>query len=183
MGLFDRALVALYSFVVSLFFLVGLLALSGWTTPVDFFVGQIADKSTRLIYALITVLFLLAGIRLVWSSVKRDSVKDKTSGQQSVVHENEHGQVRIALKAIENLVGKEVSQFPGIKEVKPGIIYEGGEIVINVNITVTPDVKIPELSGTVQEKVKEKVLEVTGIKVESIWISIDNIAVAKPRVE
>jgi len=182
MGLFDRTLLALYSLVISLCLLVGLFIFFGWTTPLDFLTGQIADKNARLFYVLFTAIFFMAGLRFFWLSVKRKKMESAT-GQQSVVHENEHGQVRIALKAIENLVEKEVSQTPGIREVKPGIIYENGEIIINVNVTVTPDVKIPELSEHLQAKIRDRVLEVTGVQVESIWVAIDNITAAKPRVE
>ncbi len=183
MRLFDRALLAIFSIVISLLLLVGLLIFAGWTTPLDFLAGQIADKNARLFYALTAAVLLLAGIRLFWSVVKGGKPKALASSLQSVVHENEHGQVRISLKAIENLVSKDVSQIAGIREVRPSIVYEKEQIIINVNITVSPEVRIPELSETIQIKIKDRVREVTGVKVESVWISVDNITVTKPRVE
>jgi Protein of unknown function (DUF322). len=48
---------------------------------------------------------------------------------------------------------------------------------------VTPDVQIPEISQSIQQQVKEKVLEVTGMPVQDVRILVNSISAHKPRVE
>ncbi|VFU13412.1 conserved hypothetical protein [anaerobic digester metagenome] len=54
---------------------------------------------------------------------------------------------------------------------------------IQVRASVTPDVNVPEVSREIQNRIKERILEVTGITVNTVKISVENISLNKPRVE
>ena len=99
-----------------------------------------------------------------------------------VLKETSLGQVKVSFQAIESLVEKVVSQFNGVRDVKPRIITvpQGG---IQVRASVTPDVNVPEVSSEIQNRIKERMQEVMGITVNTVKISIESISLNKPRVE
>lgn len=176
MGLFDRALLAAYTFFLTVVFLIFSAVMLGWTSPVlvfrDFFYHSRPDAFWTLM-----VLLIFAGGRLFWVSIY------KPRGKHVVLTESNLGQVRISLQAIENLVVKVVSQINGVREVKPRIFSIPQGIGIQVRASVTPDINIPEVSAEIQGRVKDRVFEVTGISVGNVKVSIENIAVKRPRVE
>ncbi len=176
MGLFDRALLAVYACFLTVVFLIFSAVMMGWTLPVLLFRGFFYPGRPNVLWALILVL-IFAGVRLFWVSVR------KPKGRHVVLAEGKPGQVKLSLQAIENLVEKVVSQINGVKEIKPRIFSVPQGIGIQIRASVTPDVNIPEVSAEIQDRVKERVFEVTGLSVGTVRVLIENIAVKRPRVE
>jgi len=181
MGPFDRALLAVYTLTVILVALAVALVLTGWlgrwVAPSDLYVFLWPGIREPALVAL--VVLVLVGIRLFWVSLRPGAPQ----GGHAVVDENVLGQVRIALPAIEALVGKVVAEVPGIRDVKPRVVADGDRIAMRLKITVTPDVHIPDLARQVQELVQARVREVTGITISNVRVSVVSIATTKPRVE
>lgn len=183
MSFFDRALLTVFSFLVSLVLLISFFVLGGWTTPLDFLFDAYTLPEQKQILGIITAAFFLAGARLFWIGIRRTPKPSGPEPVKSVVVENELGQVRIALTAIANLVEKVVAEFQGVREIKAGITSGEEGIIINVSMTVSPEIRIPEISKEIQTRVREKVLEVTGTSADDIRVSVENIATGKVKVE
>lgn len=81
------------------------------------------------------------------------------------------------------MVSKVVANFTGVREVRPKVIPQPEGIAVQVKLVTVPSVSIPEISQEIQQQVKDKVLEVTGINVSSVRVLVENITTAKPRVE
>lgn len=178
MNSFDRGLMALYSLVVTVLLLLGVLVMAGWQLPLVWLKDLWRDPGQRSgLWAALVVLFL-AGLRLIMAAWQKPK-----AGGRAVVHEGALGQVRISLQAIESLVDKVVGQTQGVREVKSGIIPLAAGVGIEIRVVVTPDVNIPELSRQIQEQVKTYVYQVTGVSVSEIKVLVSNIAAERPRVE
>lgn len=176
MNPFDRGLMVLYALVGILAAVASGAALSGWTWPQIIFsavAGMPGFLETS--YALL-VIFVLAGIRLMWQGLHQEK-------RHAVVQEGSLGKVRIALTAVESLVEKVALDQRGIKEARAGVEAVPQGIGIRIRATVTPDISIPQISTALQNAVRDRVLEVTGIEVHDIRISVDSIAAQKLRVE
>jgi len=173
MGPLDRGLLTVYSLAVTVFLLLAASFLVGWPPP-----GVNADLFRQRPDVTFTLLglFVLLGIRLFWVAVRPEK-------KRSVVHEGALGQVRIALTAIEDLVEKVVLQQAGVREARARVTTIGGGIGIILRVAVTPDVSIPQISGLLQEHVRQKVLEVTGVAVQEVRLLVGSITAQKPRVE
>lgn len=173
MGPFDRGLLALYSLALTIALILAVLILAGWPPP-----GVNPDLLWQRPDVTFTLLglFILAGAYLFWTAVRPRK-------KQSIVHEGALGQVRIALTAIEELVEKVVAQQAGVREVKARVVTVAAGIGINVRVAVTPDVSVPEISGLIQEQVRQKVLAVTGVSVQEVRLLVSSITAHKPRVE
>lgn len=176
MGPLDRGLTAVYSLVASVLAVIGLLELTGYLPPLDGL--HVVSPEYRDAAAAGLGVFILVGLRLLWVSLRTNR-----KVRQAVVDDNALGQVRVALTAIEALINKEVSQVHGVREVHSQVIGDPNGIAIKVKATVTPEISIPETSKEIQQQVKDRVRDVTGITAASVKILVDNIATTKPRVE
>lgn len=178
MGPFDRALLVLYTFFLTVMFLFFATIMLGWLTPQYLLRDLFYPGRSEIFWSLVLIL-ILAGIRLFWVGVRRPGEK----GRHVILAESALGQVNISLQAIENLVVKVVGQVNGVKEVKPKIVSDPQGVGVQVRAVVTPDINIPEVSMEIQQRIKERVFEVTGVTVSRVKVFIENIAAHKPRVE
>lgn len=176
MSPFDRGLAVLYSLVGMLAALLAAAMLAGWEWPgsiLGTLAGMPGFRETS--YALLAFYFL-AGIRLAWQGL----VPEK---KHAVLLDGSLGKVRVALSAIESLVEKVALDQRGIKEARSGVGASARGIGIRIKVAVAPDVSIPAVSQALQQAVREKMLEVIGIEVHDIRVSVDKLAAQKLRVE
>lgn len=176
MNPFDRGLMVIYALAGIFAAAVSGAALAGWSWPQAIF-GLVAGMPgfVETSYALL-IIFILAGIRLIWQGLY-------TGKRHAVVQEGSLGKVRIALTAVESLVEKVAIDQRGIKEARASVEAVPQGIGIRIKAAVTPDISIPQVSSALQNTVRDRVLEVTGIEVHDIRISVDSIAAQKLRVE
>lgn len=176
MGPFDRGLLAVYTLFLTALFALFSAVMLGWPSPI-FLLRDLFYPGRPEVFWPLMALLILAGGRLFWISLR------KSRGRHVVLADGALGQIRVSLQAVESLVEKVVSQISGVREVKPRIILVPQGVGILIRASVTPDVNVPEVSVEIQNQVKERVFEVTGITVNTIKVSIENISAQKPRVE
>ncbi len=176
MNPFDRGLVVVYALVGTLAAVVTGAALAGLGWPA-YMIGVLTGMSGfyETAYALL-VIYLLMGVRLAWYGFHPEK-------KHAVVQEGSLGKVRISLAAIESLVEKVATDQRGIKEARAYVDGTPRGIGIRIRAAVAPDINIPQVSGALQNMVRERVLDVTGIEVHDIKISVESIAAQKLRVE
>lgn len=176
MNPFDRGLVVVYALVGILAAVITGTVLAGLSWPASM-IGVLTGMSGfyETTYALLVV-YLLMGIRLAWHGLHPGK-------RHAVVQEGSLGKVRISLAAIESLVEKVAMDQRGIKEAKAYVEGVPRGIGIRIRAAVAPDISIPQVSEALQKTVRDRVLEVTGIEVHNIKISVDSIAAQKLRVE
>ena len=152
----DRALLAVYSFLFTVLIALFSAVMLGWTAPLYFFRDLFAPVRPELFWPFIAIV-ILTGLRLFWISLSRPR------GKHVVLAETSLGQVKVSFQAIESLVEKVVSQFNGIRDVKPRIIAVPQGVGIQVRASVTPDVNVPEVSREIQNRIKERILKLQGL--------------------
>jgi len=174
--LFDRFLLFIYTFILTVIFLAAVPFFAGWLHISQYQPRLLQSIQQPAVIFLLLGLFIVAGIRLMWADIKPNR-------EQAVVYESKLGNVHIALSAIESLAEKVVSQNNGVREAKAQVFNRPQGIGIRIKAAVTPDISIPEVSDAVQEQVKERVLAVTGITVQQVEFLIHSISASKLRVE
>ncbi|MEA1939979.1 MAG: alkaline shock response membrane anchor protein AmaP [Candidatus Caldatribacteriota bacterium] len=124
----------------------------------------------QIILCLIAILFFILAIYLIQ---KRYHYKTMNL---SVTQKTSFGEIRISLNSLNNLSLKLLGKMEEIKEAKPIITpVKIGGVNICLNLTVKQDVNIPELSEKIQKKLKDYLLETSGIEVKEIKINIDKV--------
>jgi uncharacterized alkaline shock family protein YloU len=114
---------------------------------------------------------LLLGLILL--SLALRSPKEKTP--ESVIQVSEHGEIRIAVIAIENMVLRVIQQNKGVRDVGRRAVYTPQGLLIQVRVRVFPDLELPGLISELQGKVKGYIEEITGIPVVEVKVLVENI--------
>ena len=125
---------------------------------------------SQIMLGLIAVLLLVLAIYLIWRKwqykVENLSITQKTA----------FGEVKISTNSLKRLVLQVVKKTGEIKEVKTEInLLKTGSINIDLHLSIKQDVNIPELSEKIQKRLKDYLLEASGIEVKEIKIHIDKI--------
>ena len=136
-------------------------------------------KTNYLIYSnffnqitlgLLGALLIFLAIYLIWQKAQIDK------GNLSVVQRTSFGEIKISIGSIKRLALKVIKGMGEITEMRPEVnILKSGGINIDLHLSVKQDVNIPELSEKVQRKLKEYLLETSGIETKEIKIHIDKI--------
>jgi len=124
----------------------------------------------QIILGLAGALLIFLAIYLLWQKAQIDK------GDLSVVQKTSFGEITISIGSIKRLSLKVLKGMGEIAEIRPEVnILKSGGINIELHLSVKQDVNIPELSEKVQRKLKEYLLETSGIETKEIKIHIDKI--------
>ena len=124
----------------------------------------------QIILVLVGVLLIFLAIYLIWQKTQIDK------GNLSAVQKTSFGEIKISIGSIKHLTLKVVKGMGEITETRPEInILKPGGINIDLHLSVKQDVNIPELSEKVQRKLREYLLETSGIETKEIKIHVDKI--------
>ncbi|GAE87655.1 hypothetical protein JCM21531_1043 [Acetivibrio straminisolvens JCM 21531] len=94
---------------------------------------------------------------------------------KSISKYNNVGEVRISLNTIESIALAASRKLGGVKDNKAYVTKQGDNVVISIKTIVMPDINIPALLEDIQMKVKKSVEETTGIGVNEVKVSVENI--------
>ena len=124
----------------------------------------------QIILGLAGALLIFLATYLIWQKVQIDK------GNLSVVQKTSFGEIKISIESIKRLTLKVVKGIGEVTEARPEVnILKPGGINIDLHLSVKQDVNIPELSEKIQRKLKEYLLETSGIEAKEIKINIDKI--------
>ena len=124
----------------------------------------------QIILGMVGALLIFLVIYLIWQKAQIDK------GNLSVVQKTSFGEIKISIESIKRLTLKVVKGIGEITETRPEVnILKSGGINIDLHLSVKQDVNIPELSEKVQRKLKEYLLETSGIETKEIKIHIEKI--------
>jgi len=124
----------------------------------------------QIILGLVGVLLIFLAIYLIWQKTQIDK------GNLSVVQKTSFGEIKISIGSIKHLTLKVVKGMEEITETKPEVnILKSGGIKIDLHLSVKQDANIPELSEKVQRKLREYLIETSGIETKEIRIHVDKI--------
>ncbi|TFG90272.1 MAG: alkaline shock response membrane anchor protein AmaP [Candidatus Atribacteria bacterium] len=124
----------------------------------------------QIILGVVGALLFFLAIYLICQKVKTDK------GNLSVVQKTSFGEIKISIGSIQHLILKVIKGIGEITETRPEVnILKSGGINIDLHLSVKQDVNIPELSEKIQRKLKEYLLETSGIETKEIKIHIEKI--------
>ncbi len=175
MGVFDRIILTVYTFSLT-FISVVIIAMSlGYGAPIDYLQTNLQRANGRWVIGLLGAAFFFVSIRLLYYAFRR------RHPSQTVIHDTAMGEIRVSLDAVGNLLRRIGQQSVGVREVKPRVFNDEGGIAVELNLWVSPDVSVPEISDEIQNKVKKYVREVVGVDVTEISIFVEDISASGRR--
>ena len=94
---------------------------------------------------------------------------------------NESGIIKISSNSVENIALALSKKFAGVKDAKAKVKFVKEGVQIVVKLSVFPDVHVPNLCKSVQERIKDSVISTMDLNVKSIDVCVDSVhSAAKP---
>lgn len=139
------------------------------------FLGQaLTGAKTSNIVVIISALFACLSLKGIFFT---DLDKEKNSKQSGVLMENGNGKLMISRATLENLVNSVVKEFDSAEDIKTIIDFdENNNVKVSVNLIVSKNVIIKELSLNLQHKIKEAIKKTSDLEVKEVNVQIKNIA-------
>ncbi len=168
MNMFDRIILTLYTLLFSVVSVIVIL-FSTRAISLDMFWTSISAFYGRWEVGVVGIVVLLASLRLLLSGIK---FKQST---ETIIKNDDNGIISISFNAVENLVLKITRDVENVKDVRVKIRKHDDGISIFLNLVVTHDIIIPELTLELQKNVKNYIQSTAGIAVKDVRINVDNI--------
>lgn len=181
MKFIEKASLTIFSVVILILSLVLSLMLFGWleTSDIYYALKYVISNPTATKIALgVAIIFMLLAIKCIFFPSYNKTKELKIDG---ILLENEAGKLLISIDTIENLVKGVLAGFENVKSVncKVKLDKQVNNVIIDLNLVVSPETIIKELSTNIQNRIKEIIKTTTEIEVKEINIKIKNIEAQK----
>ena len=182
MNIIFRTILAIYAFcltVVSVILMAMTLNHNLFTSTTEYITEYVLpNKASNILMFIVELIFFALSVIFLFSGVRSEREKKSISRASKI------GEIRISLNTIENIALLASRKISGIKETKAYVSKLGEDVSIYIKAIVLPETHIPTLSEELQSKVKKAVEDTSGINVNDVKVSVENIYTGyKSRVE
>jgi uncharacterized alkaline shock family protein YloU len=96
--------------------------------------------------------------------------------EKTIINQTQYGEIRIAVSAVESLALRAAKRIKGVKDAHVGVRADLTGLDIFIEITVNPDLNIPQITEEIRAKVDEYIFETVGIRVNSVKVLVTKVA-------
>ena len=131
------------------------------------------ETSSKILLG-ISIVFILLSIKCVFfDSTSKEQIKER----QGVLLENDSGKLMISKETIENLVNSVALNFQSAEDVTTRVeLDKENNVKVYVNLIISSDAIIKDLSANLQTKIKEKIKRATDLEVKEVNITVKKVA-------
>ncbi len=189
MKVIDRILLALYALMVTLALLIAAACLV-WPDA-NFAVSAVISNIKgmplleRAIIGAVVLVLIVWSIMMIVMAFKRERKGDRSS---VAVQNTGDGAVRVSVAAMDTLVRQAIGQVDGVTSIKTRIVNHEDSITVQIDMSLTSDAHIPNVTMLMQRNIKRFIEEFSGIAVREVVILVSDIKAieapaAQPTVE
>ncbi len=161
MGIADRIILTLYTFLMAVVSVLAVLCSLGVFSR-DGMIALVDQIPGSWVYAVGGVIMLLVSLRLLVTGLG-------LTGMSSLkLSENEKGKVSVGKGALEDYIAALSQEIYGVHNVKVIVKLDYDGISVRINASIEPGINIPETSEDIRANVKESIKKVTGIEVKEM---------------
>ena len=173
MKFIEKVTLIIYSNIILILSVIACLLIFGWL-DIEIVQGLVRDlllfgTSSKIILG-VSIVFILLSLRCIFfDPTSKQEQKDK----QGILLANDNGKLMISKETIEDLVEAVTKQYKMAKDVTSRVeLDKENNVNIFVNLVVSSDTVIKDLSADLQEKIKNKVKETTDLEVKEVNIIV-----------
>ena len=134
------------------------------------------ETSSKIILGVCIALILLSIRCIFFDKTSKEQIKER----QGVLMQNENGKLMISKDTIENLVSSVAKGYQDTQDISTRVeLDKENNVNVFVNLTVTNNAVIKDLSVNLQNAIKEKVKTATDLEVKEVNIKIRDISAEK----
>jgi uncharacterized alkaline shock family protein YloU len=129
--------------------------------------------------------FTVAIVTLILGLVSIARAFQRRREEKTIIHQTQFGEIQIAVSAVESLAFRATKRIKGVKDAHVGVRADSTGLDVFIEVTVNPDLSIPQISEEIRLKVDEYLQEMIGIRVNSVKVLVTKVAgeAIKARVE
>ena len=184
MKILEKITLIIYSNIMLILSIILCLLIFGWLDKS--LVGGIITSilvgytSSKIVLG-ISVIFILLSVKCIFfDNTSKEQIKER----QGVLLENESGRLMISKETIENLVNSVAVNFQSAEEVSTRVeLDKENNVNVFVNLIISSDAVIKDLSANLQNKIKEKIKSATDLEVKQVNITVKKVAPKKEIAE
>lgn len=170
----DKAILALFSVIIFIQSVLAILVVFGWikiSVVFNFIEYVIEDTKMAKIILGFALVCLIGAIKALFFESS-----SKTKKTQGVLMQNDNGKLLISKATIENIVTSVVKKFSSVEDISVFIECDAfSNLIVNVNVVISSDVIIKELTVNMQNKIKEAIKKTSDLDVKEVNVKIKNI--------
>ena len=183
MKILEKITLIIYSNIMLILSIILCLLLFGWLDIrlVGDMVQKVimGDTSSKILLGCSIVSILLSIKCIFFDSTSKEQIKER----QGVLLENESGKLMISKETIENLVNSVALNFQSAEEVVTRVeLDRENNVKVYVNLIISSNAIIKDLSANLQTRIKEKIKKATDLEVKEVNITVKKVAV-QPKEE
>ena len=172
----SKLVLVLFSVIILIFGVVINLLVIGWldyNTAFSLIEKILTTSPQNKVILGITEICMLFAIICIFAD---SGSKGESKNSRDVLMQNDNGKLMISRDTLENLVNAVVKEFPGAKEAHTRIaLDEQNNVAVLVDLTVTKDVIIKELTLNMQNRIKEAIKKTSDLEVNEVNVRIKNV--------
>lgn len=123
--------------------------------------------------ALVTILLIIFVISIKLAFRGADSGYER----EPIIRQAAGGEIAISLDTFESIVTSTLRKVTEAKDFTARVGKVKESITVSIDLSVLPEVNIPELGENIQAKTIEAIESMTGVKVLKVRVNIENISV------
>jgi len=174
MKIIDRFMLGLFSLILAIFSLFIILIpfdINGFLS-IENITYIVSGMKNNYYYVLIGIIIFVVCTSFLLSGIIGNKKDNKNS---YLAMRNDYGEIIIYSHTIVGLVQNVVDKFSGINNIKTNVYLDEGQIEVEMNGEVSPEINIPEVTKNLQSLVKGHIEDATGAKVKEIKVKINNV--------
>ena len=179
MKFIEKMVLNIYSIIMLAISILLCLLIFGWVdySLIEDVINNILSNPTASNITLgISVVFILLSLVCIFF----DSSSKKDGSKQGVLLQNDNGKLMISKDTLENLVNTVAKDFESAEEITTSVeLDKENNVTVFVNLVVSPNAVIKELTTNLQAKIKETIKKASDLEVKEVNIKVKNIAPKK----
>ena len=103
----------------------------------------------------------------------------RRKGEAALVNEGENGSAFVTLSVISDMAKRIALDAEGVRSCKSAVTNNGSGVDVDLDMALNPGVAVAPLAAMLQERLKNRIFEMTGIHVGKVSIMVEAAAEAK----
>lgn len=174
MRFIQETALAVFSIIMIVLVILSSVIIFGW---LDFSVvdnavkGLLANNNLKNTVLVLNLIFIILALVAIFYDDKKNS-----NAKDGILLENEKGNLLISKSALTKIIDSVVNGFESVKVNNTRISLDNeGKLSIDIQISVTKDVIIKDLTNNLQTKIREAIKKSSDLDVKTVNVAIQSV--------